>query len=109
MSREDDDFRGRRKKVVTNSADAEAWIRAQREARREFEAGEGRSLYTHDAEMDRLQAEHADIGAREEQRQREFVEKRREDDTQREVLEQLQESGSEQQREQQEQEQGRSM
>ena len=98
---ENDDFRGRRKKVVTNSADAEAWIRAQREARKEYEANEGKPLYEHDEEMNRLHGEHAQIGAREAATQSEFSEKRREEDINREMEEQQQDA--EQQSEQQEQ------
>lgn len=98
---ENDDFRGRRKKVVTTSADAEAFIRAQRESRKEFEANEGKPLYEHDQEMDRLHGEHAQIGAREAATQSEFSEKRREEDINREMEEQQQDA--EQQSEQQEQ------
>ena len=72
MSKDEDDFRGRRKKVATNSADAEAWIRAQREARQEFERNEERPLYEHDEEMNRLHGEHAAIAADEQTRQRNF-------------------------------------
>lgn len=80
MAREEDDFRGRRKKVAITSADAEAWIRAKREEREEFEKNEGKPLYAHDEQMNRLQREHAEIGAREERQQREFSEKRKADD-----------------------------
>ena len=62
-----------------NSADAEAYIRSQRESRQEFEKNEGKPLYEHDEEMNRLHKQHADIGEQEAQRQREFSEKQRAD------------------------------
>ena len=103
---EQDDFRGRRKKVSINSADAEAWIRAQREARQEFEKNEGRPLHVHDGEMDRLHGEHAAIAANEQAQQRDLREKHREDDKRREEEQQVQQQPES---EQAEQEQGRSM
>lgn len=84
MAREEDDFRGRRKKVAITSADAEAWIRAKREEREEFEKNEGKPLYVHDEQMNRLQREHAEIGAREERQQREITERRQQEERRRE-------------------------
>lgn len=108
MAREEDDFRGRRKKVAITSADAEAWIRAKREEREEFEKNEGKPLYVHDEQMNRLQREHAEIGAREERQQREFSEKRQEEDKRRDQQNMQQNAGQEtanQQQHQQESEQ----
>lgn len=96
MSREDtDEVRARRKRVPMNSADAEAYIRAQREARQEFERNEDKPLYEHDEEMDRLHQQHSKIGAEEVARQREFTQKLRDnqqrherEETQRQQLQQ---------------------
>lgn len=79
MSRDDtDEMRARRKRVPMNSTDAESYIRAQRESRQEFEKNEGKALYEHDEEMDRLHKAHANIGAEEQARQREFDRRLRE-------------------------------
>lgn len=131
MSREDtDEVRARRKRVPMNSADAEAWIRAQREARQEFEKNEGKALYEHDEEMDRLHKEHANIGAEEQARQREFDRRLRENQDRHEEQQAQQQAQSSdgpadrdrvvqfameqdqkqrEERQQQEQQQGRSM
>lgn len=103
--REEDDFRGKKKRVAINSADAESYIRSCREDRLEFEKNEGRPLdeFVQSEEAERLHAQHASHAQDEQKKQLDFQEEHQQQvDQQKEHQEKQREQHQEQQEQGQE-------